>query len=47
MDQSLLERCRVLPVVTANDVDETVQIAKTLSRGGMPAVEITLRTEAA
>ncbi len=47
MDQALLERCRVLPVVTAREVDETVQLTRTLARGGMQAVEITLRTEAA
>ena len=47
MDQSLLERCRVLPVVTAHDVESTVQLTRTLLSGGMTAVEITLRTEAA
>lgn len=47
MDQSLLTRCRVLPVVTALDVDTTVQLARTLMQGGMQAVEITLRTDAA
>ena len=46
MDQSLLERCRVLPVITATDVESTVQLARTLLSGGMAAVEITLRTEA-
>jgi 2-dehydro-3-deoxyphosphogluconate aldolase/(4S)-4-hydroxy-2-oxoglutarate aldolase len=47
MNQSLLERCRVLPVITAHDVDTTVQLARTLLQGGMHAVEITLRTDAA
>jgi 2-dehydro-3-deoxyphosphogluconate aldolase/(4S)-4-hydroxy-2-oxoglutarate aldolase len=47
MDQSLLSSCRVLPVVTAHDVDTTVQLTRTLLQGGMRAVEITLRTEAA
>jgi len=37
----------VLPVVTAQEVDTTVQLASTLLQGGMRAVEITLRTEAA
>jgi 2-dehydro-3-deoxyphosphogluconate aldolase/(4S)-4-hydroxy-2-oxoglutarate aldolase len=46
MDQTLLERCRVLPVITAKDVESTVQLARTLLSGGMAAVEITLRTEA-
>jgi 2-dehydro-3-deoxyphosphogluconate aldolase/(4S)-4-hydroxy-2-oxoglutarate aldolase len=43
----ILSECRVLPVVTANDVETTVQLAKTLEKGGMRAVEITLRTGAA
>ncbi len=43
----ILSDCRVLPVVTANDVKTTVQLAKTLEKGGMRAVEITLRTDAA
>jgi 2-dehydro-3-deoxyphosphogluconate aldolase/(4S)-4-hydroxy-2-oxoglutarate aldolase len=47
MDQSLLRRCRVLPVVTAREVDATVQLTRTLLKGGMHAVEITLRTAAA
>jgi 2-dehydro-3-deoxyphosphogluconate aldolase/(4S)-4-hydroxy-2-oxoglutarate aldolase len=47
MDQSLLRRCRVLPVITAVDVESTVQLTRALASGGMAAVEITLRTEAA
>ena len=42
-----LESFRVLPVVTAVDVDSTVQLAAALRDGGMRAIEITLRTEAA
>ena len=38
---------RVLPVITALDVDSTVELARALSRGGMQAVEITLRSSAA
>jgi len=37
----------VLPVVTAQTVKSTVQLTQTLFDGGMRAVEITLRTEAA
>lgn len=47
---SLAERlaaCRVLPVVTAYDVDSTVALAQALARGGMHCIEITLRTPAA
>ena len=42
-----LSACRVLPVVTAIDVASTVELAKALQRGGMKAIEITLRTPAA
>ncbi len=42
-----LKTFRVLPVVTAVDVDSTVQLATALLEGGMRAIEITLRTEAA
>jgi 2-dehydro-3-deoxyphosphogluconate aldolase / (4S)-4-hydroxy-2-oxoglutarate aldolase len=42
-----LQACRVLPVVTATDVESTVQLARALRRGGMTAIEITLRTPAA
>jgi len=42
-----LRACRILPVVTANDVEATVQLAAALLRGGMRAIEITLRTAAA
>lgn len=41
-----LASCRVLPVITARDVESTVQLARALDRGGMRAVEITLRTAA-
>jgi 2-dehydro-3-deoxyphosphogluconate aldolase/(4S)-4-hydroxy-2-oxoglutarate aldolase len=42
-----LSACRVLPVITAMDEKSTVALAQALSRGGMKAVEITLRTPAA
>jgi 2-dehydro-3-deoxyphosphogluconate aldolase/(4S)-4-hydroxy-2-oxoglutarate aldolase len=42
-----LQASRVLPVVTARDVDSTVRLAHALQRGGMAAIEITLRTPAA
>ena len=47
MDLSTLQACKVLPVVTATDVETTVQLARALQRGGMGAIEITLRTGAA
>ena len=39
--------CRVLPVITVHNIDATVQLAQALARGGMKALEITLRTPAA
>lgn len=42
-----LAQCRVLPVITVHDIDATIKLAQTLARGGMKAVEITLRTPAA
>ena len=45
--QEKLQASRVLPVVTARDVDSTVQLAPALQRGGMTAIEITLRTPSA
>ena len=47
MITTLLANCRVLPVITATDVASTVELARALRRGGMTAVEITLRTAAA
>ena len=42
-----LQSARVLPVVTAHDVQSTVLLAQSLQRGGMTAIEITLRTPSA
>jgi len=42
-----LASCRVLPVLTPRDVETTVRTAEALLAGGMPGVEITLRTAAA
>lgn len=39
-----LADCRVLPVITARNVESTVRLAQALEKGGMKAVEITLRT---
>jgi 2-dehydro-3-deoxyphosphogluconate aldolase/(4S)-4-hydroxy-2-oxoglutarate aldolase len=42
-----LSEFRVLPVVTARDVESTVALSRALMAGGMQAIEITLRTPAA
>jgi 2-dehydro-3-deoxyphosphogluconate aldolase/(4S)-4-hydroxy-2-oxoglutarate aldolase len=47
MELSLLKECRVLPVVTPLDENSTVELAGALQRGGMKAIEITLRSAAA
>ncbi len=47
MDETILRSFRVLPVVTAHDVGKTVELARALLKGGMGAIEITLRTPAA
>lgn len=47
MLEERLAAARVLPVVTARDEASTVALAAALRRGGMRAIEITLRTPAA
>ena len=47
MQEHNLADFRVLPVVTARDVDATVALSRALLAGGMRAIEITLRTDAA
>jgi 2-dehydro-3-deoxyphosphogluconate aldolase/(4S)-4-hydroxy-2-oxoglutarate aldolase len=47
MDAKQLKHYRVLPVITATDVESTLALCHALGRGGMKAMEITLRTEAA
>jgi 2-dehydro-3-deoxyphosphogluconate aldolase/(4S)-4-hydroxy-2-oxoglutarate aldolase len=42
-----LRACKILPVLTAHSVESTLQTVYALHRGGINAVEITLRTEAA
>lgn len=44
---ALLRKARILPVVTVNSADEGVAVARALLEGGLPAIELTLRTPAA
>ena len=46
-DQNLLSVVPVMPVVVAHSADEGVAIARALVAGGLPAIELTLRTDAA
>ena len=47
MSEKVLEFCRrapVIPVLTVRDVDSAVETARALTEGGLPVLEITLRT---
>ena len=47
MLSSLLDVAPVMPVVVAHSAEEGVGIARALVAGGLPVIELTLRTEAA
>ena len=44
---SLLDGIRALPVVAIDSVEDAVPLADALAQGGLPAIEVTLRTAAA
>ncbi|SMF33948.1 bifunctional 4-hydroxy-2-oxoglutarate aldolase/2-dehydro-3-deoxy-phosphogluconate aldolase [Streptomyces sp. Amel2xC10] len=44
---SVLDLAPVLPVVVVRDADDAVPLARALVAGGLPAIEVTLRTPAA
>ncbi|MBZ5740507.1 bifunctional 4-hydroxy-2-oxoglutarate aldolase/2-dehydro-3-deoxy-phosphogluconate aldolase [Nocardioides sp. GBK3QG-3] len=44
---SLLDAVPVMPVVVIDDVDHAVPVARALVTGGLPAIELTLRTPVA
>jgi 2-dehydro-3-deoxyphosphogluconate aldolase/(4S)-4-hydroxy-2-oxoglutarate aldolase len=44
---SLLDRVPVVPVVVLEDVEHAVPVARALVAGGLPAIELTLRTPVA
>ena len=44
---TLLDGIRALPVVAIDNVDDAVPLADALADGGLPAIEVTLRTAAA
>ena len=46
-NQSLLDRVPVIPVVVLHDVAQAVPVARALVEGGVPVIELTLRTPAA
>ncbi len=47
MTDSLLDRVPVIPVVVLHDLDHAVPVARALVAGGLPVIELTLRTPAA
>jgi 2-dehydro-3-deoxyphosphogluconate aldolase / (4S)-4-hydroxy-2-oxoglutarate aldolase len=47
MTRSLLDVAPVIPVVVLDDADHAVPLARALAAGGLPVVELTLRTPAA
>jgi 2-dehydro-3-deoxyphosphogluconate aldolase/(4S)-4-hydroxy-2-oxoglutarate aldolase len=46
-DSSLLDVAPVIPVVVLDDAEHAVPLARALAAGGLPVVELTLRTPAA
>lgn len=42
--RAVLKLAPVIPVYTPDDVDEAVNVAQALFRGGLPVIEVTLRT---
>ncbi|MDT3502067.1 bifunctional 4-hydroxy-2-oxoglutarate aldolase/2-dehydro-3-deoxy-phosphogluconate aldolase [Stenotrophomonas maltophilia] len=42
--RAVLKLAPVIPVFTPEDVDDAVQVAQALFRGGLPVIEVTLRT---
>lgn len=47
MNKSLLDLVPVIPVVVVDDLDHAVPLARALVAGGVPVIELTLRTPAA
>lgn len=47
MTESLLDRVPVIPVVVIENLDHAVPIARALVQGGVPVIELTLRTPVA
>ena len=45
--EELVSLAPVIPVVVIDDVEDAVPLAEALVRGGLPAIEVTLRTDAA
>lgn len=45
--REIMTRATVIPVYTPGSVDEAIQVAKALERGGLSVIEVTLRTSMA
>lgn len=46
MPRHILEQAPIVPVITIRDLDTAVPLAQALLKGGLPVLEITLRTSA-
>lgn len=44
---ALLSATRILPIVTVDSVEQAIAVSRALLEGGLPAIELTLRTPAA
>ncbi|MEG1520479.1 MAG: bifunctional 4-hydroxy-2-oxoglutarate aldolase/2-dehydro-3-deoxy-phosphogluconate aldolase [Clostridia bacterium] len=44
---NLIDKCRLIPVVVINKIEDTIPTLKALCDGGLPIAEITYRTECA
>lgn len=40
----ILESCRIIPVVTIRNIEDAVPLAEAIFEGGLPTIEVTLRT---
>lgn len=44
--RSLMRRAPVIPVIVIDDLEQAVPLARALVDGGLPVLEVTLRTDA-
>ncbi|MCM2131746.1 bifunctional 4-hydroxy-2-oxoglutarate aldolase/2-dehydro-3-deoxy-phosphogluconate aldolase [Larsenimonas rhizosphaerae] len=44
---SICQRCEVIPVLTINRIEDAVPLCRALYEGGLPVLEVTLRTDCA
>ena len=42
--EQILQRCRIIPVLTIRNIEDAVPLAHAIFEGGLSTIEITLRT---